>query len=197
MSTVRSEPCPIPELPKAEIPRDSGALFRAHASQVTRWVARLAGPFLDVEDLVQDVFAKVHVLLPSFRGDAQITTWLYRITENTVISRRRKERIRSWLRRDQKAEAPIAYPTPLEELERREAQRLVYRALDGLSEKHRTVFLLFELEGLSGEEIAELTNTHIKTVWVRVHRARAQFFAKARKLGVENILGLSTEGMEP
>jgi RNA polymerase sigma-70 factor (ECF subfamily) len=158
-------------------------VYRAHVARVHRWVVRLAGPFLDVEDLVHDVFTKVHLLLPTFRGEAELTTWLYRITENTVISRRRKERVRRWLRREKLEDEPIAYPTPLDELERLEAHRLVYRALEGVSESYRAVFILFELEGLPGEEIARLTGTKLATVWVRLHRARAQFFARAEKLG--------------
>jgi RNA polymerase sigma-70 factor (ECF subfamily) len=163
---------------------DAGELYRAHGARVTRWVARMAGPFLDVEDLVQDVFVKAHQLLPEFRGDAEITTWLYRITENLVISRRRRERVRRWLRRTQEVDVPIGYPTPLDELERREAQRLIYRLLEGVPERYRVVFILFELEGLPGEEIAELTGVKLATVWVRLHRARTRFFARARKLGV-------------
>ena len=179
-----------PSAPRVTPPRDAGELYRAHSARVTRWVARLAGPFLDVEDLVHDVFTKVHLLLPTFRGDAQVTTWLYRITENTVISRRRKERVRRWLRREKLEDELVAYPTPLDEIERREAQRLVYRALEGVSETYRTVFILFELEGLPGEEIAELMDLKLATVWVRLHRARAQFFVRAKKLGAAQTLGL-------
>jgi RNA polymerase sigma-70 factor (ECF subfamily) len=175
---------PLSPANAAEPRMDVGELYRAYGARVTRWVARMAGPFLDVEDLVQDVFVKAHQLLPQFRGDAEITTWLYRIAENLVISRRRRERVRRWLWRTQDVDPPIAYPTPLDALERREAQRLVYRLLDDVSGRYRVVFILFELEGLSGDEIAELTGIKLATVWVRLHRARTRFFARARKLGV-------------
>src|SRR5206468_11658292 len=56
-------------------------------------------------------------------------------------------------------------------LERRRSAELIYRALDGLADHYRTVFILFEIEGLSGEKIAELTNTRVATVWVRLNRA--------------------------
>jgi RNA polymerase sigma-70 factor (ECF subfamily) len=187
---LSAHPSPEPGNEPPAIPADSGALYREHAPRVTRWVARLAGPLLDVEELVQEVFIKAHLLLPTFRGEAAITTWLYRIAENTVKSRRRKERVRRWLRfrHLEDVDHEVRYPTPLEELERREAQQKVYRALDGVSDAYRTVFILFELEGLSGEEIARLTDTRLSTVWVRLHRAREQFFRRARKLDLRDAL---------
>jgi RNA polymerase sigma-70 factor (ECF subfamily) len=167
---------------------DVGGLYRAHAQRVTRWASRLAGPGADVEDLVQEVFMVVHDRLASFRGDAQITTWLYRITENVVRHRRRKDRLRRWLggsAGDVGAHVASTRPTPVEELERRQAGELVYRALDGLSERHRTLIILFEIEGLSGEEIAELTGCKLASVWVYLHRARAQFGKRLEMLTKE------------
>jgi RNA polymerase sigma-70 factor (ECF subfamily) len=181
-SIVPAEVSPASD-PIAGAPLDSGALYRAHVARVTRWVRRLAGPHLDVEDVVQDVFARVHQLLPQFRGEAAITTWLYRITENLVISRRRRERVRRWLLgRPDRIEEPPAFPTPLEVLEQRDAERLIYCALDGVPERYRSVFIWFELEGMSGEQIATLTGCRLATVWVRLHRARERFFAQARRL---------------
>jgi RNA polymerase sigma-70 factor (ECF subfamily) len=177
----RPHPAPKPEEPA----RDAGQLFRAHAQQVARWAARLGGPGIDVEDVVQEVFVKVHRLLPEFRGEAEVSTWLYRITENVVRSRRRTLRVRGWLRGIFHGEAEattVRCPTPLEQLERREAQRFVYRVLDRIPERYRTVFVLFEIEGLSGDEIARLTGRKPATVWVQLKRARDQFFARARRL---------------
>jgi RNA polymerase sigma-70 factor (ECF subfamily) len=154
------------------------AVYRAHAQRVARWAARLGGPTLDAEDVVQEVFLVVHRLLPSFRGDAELTTWLYRITENVVRHRRRKERLRRWLGGAPEAlEAEAGPETPAEDLERREARRLVYRVLDGMGEKYRTVLILFELEGLPGDEVARLMDARPATVWVWLHRARSQFLA--------------------
>ncbi len=117
-----------------------------------------------------------------FRGEAEITTWLYRITENTVISLRRKERVRRWLRLSRLTDEPVVYPTPLDDLERVEAQCTVYRALERLSERDRAILILFELEGVSGEEIAKLTGHRLPNVWVRLHRARARFVEHAQRL---------------
>lgn len=166
-------------------PFDFDAVYRAHAQAVARFAARLGGPVFDVEDAVQEVFLIVHRLLPEYRGDAKITTWLYRITENVVRHRRRKERWRRWLSgsADEVAgDLPSLQPTPVEELERSRASALVYRALDGMSERYRTLIILFEIEGRSGEEIAELMDAKVATVWVWLHRARAQFAARTLAL---------------
>lgn len=167
-------------------PLEIGALYRAHAQTVARWVLRLYGPGVrDVEDLVQEVFLTAHRALPGFRGDAKITTWLFRITHNVVRHRRRRERLRAFWHRSIDGDGPEAAastPSPSETLERRQAQQRVYQILDGMSEKYRTAFVLFELEGLPGEEIAAMLGTRPATLWVWLHRARAQFTAGLAKL---------------
>jgi RNA polymerase sigma-70 factor (ECF subfamily) len=67
-------------------------------------------------------------------------------------------------------------------LEERERVLLLYRVLDGLGEAYRTTFILFELEGLSGERIAEVTGVRLGTVWVRLTRARRIFIERMRRL---------------
>lgn len=153
-----------------------GAIYEAHASRVASWVARLAGPELDAEDLVHEVFLVVHKQLPKFRGESKLSTWLYSITYNVVRDRRRRERrriFRTLLGGRQQHQSFVA--TPVDELEQKQATRLVYQVLDKLKETHRTALILFELEGLSGEEIAELLDISVNTVWVWLHRARAEF----------------------
>jgi RNA polymerase sigma-70 factor (ECF subfamily) len=168
-----------------QIPRDVGEVYRAHAQRVAAWAARLGGPSVDAEDVVQEVFLIVHRLLPTFRGDAQVTTWLFRITQNVVRHRRRQGRWRRWLggsADDVAGNVASGRPTPVEDLERRQASDLVYRVLDGMSDRYRTVIVLFELEQRSGEEIAELLGTKVATVWVWLHRARAQFAKRLAKI---------------
>src|ERR1700749_3765924 len=80
-----------------EAPRDLDALYRAHVDAVARWAGRLAGPGLDLEDIVQEVFVVVHCRLSEFRGDAALTTWLYEITARVVRDRRRHRRRWRWI----------------------------------------------------------------------------------------------------
>jgi RNA polymerase sigma-70 factor (ECF subfamily) len=156
---------------------DLGRVYRDHAAQVAAWVQRLLGPSGDVEDILHEVFLVAQRRLPEFRGDAQLTTWLYAITQRVVLQVRRKRRWRRWLGLEPAPlDQPIAdTPTPLRELERRRATLLTYRLLDKLPEAERTALIWFELEGLSGEDIAALTGEAPGTIWVRLHRARARF----------------------
>jgi RNA polymerase sigma-70 factor (ECF subfamily) len=177
-----------PNIDAAPPPRPSLTLesvYREHAQDVARWAQRLGGPAIDVEDVVHEVFLVVHGQLAGFRGDAKVSTWLYRITENVVRHRRRRDRIRRWLggtSEDVGGRVPSSRPTPVEELERRESEALVYRALDTLPDKQRALIVLFELEGCSGEQIAEMTGTKVNAVWVALHRARARFLDAIEKL---------------
>lgn len=152
-------------------------LYRRHAQTVARWAQRLGGPLMDVEDVVQEVYVIAHRELAGFRGDASITTWLYRITLNVVHHRRRKEKLRRWLSGSAEETAghlPSRASDPGESLEQRQNLSRFYAALDGMKEKYRTVLVLFELEELSGAEIAELNGIKLATVWVWLHRARAE-----------------------
>jgi RNA polymerase sigma-70 factor (ECF subfamily) len=169
--------------PTAESSLD--ALYRAHASTVARWASRLAGPSADVDDLVHEIFLVAGRRLSEFRGDAKVTTWLYRITERVVLDGRRKDRFRRWfsLARSEEIEQALSpsQPTPVDALERRQAIESVYRILDRLPEKYRTVLILFELEELSGEEIAAMTGLRQATLWVHLHRARARFLVEMKR----------------
>jgi RNA polymerase sigma-70 factor (ECF subfamily) len=163
---------------------DLSAVYDEHADTVFRWAARLAGPRLDPEDLMQEIFLVVRDRLAEFRGDAKLTTWLYRITVNVVRDRRRRES-RRWMRNlVWRAQAEIAAPgpTPVDELERRRDSELVYRALDSMNERYRTALILFEIEGLSGPEIVELTGQPLEALWVTLHRARAQLRERILRL---------------
>jgi RNA polymerase sigma-70 factor, ECF subfamily len=177
MALPRSDQDTLPSAPTA--PMDLDDVYRAHAGEVARWVGHLGGPTADVDDLVHEIFLVVERRLAEFRGDARLTTWLYRITEHVVRGRRRNDRIRRWLRRAWRGDVERALSpaplTPIEDLERRRSTETVYRILDRLPHKYRDVLILFELEGASGEEIAELTGRKLATVWVHLHRARRLF----------------------
>jgi RNA polymerase sigma-70 factor (ECF subfamily) len=157
---------------------DVETLYRLHARKVARWAARLGGPGVDVEDVVQEVFLVAERRLREFTGEASVTTWLFRATANITAAIRRKQRLWRWLGRFTGVERPgmsAVGPTPVEALERQQDAVAVYRALDGLPERLRRALILFELEGLSTQEIAELTNARVATVRVWLFRARAKF----------------------
>ena len=92
--------------------------------------------------------------------------------------RRRKDRLRHWLAgsaSDVGRKLPAQPPTQLEDLERKERIARVYRVLDRLSDADRQILILFELEEMSGEQIAALLGIKVGNVWLRMHRARERF----------------------
>ena len=155
-------------------------LYETYESSVERWVRRLVGPGAEVEDLVHDVFLVALRRRHEFRGEARLSTWLFRITERIVRKRRCRQRVHGFLnlvfRGHTTALAP-ASPTPLEELERRQQCALLYAALDRLPEKYRTPVIMFDLDGRSAAEVAALIGIKPNAVWVRVHRGRARLCA--------------------
>ncbi|MBI5546118.1 MAG: sigma-70 family RNA polymerase sigma factor [Deltaproteobacteria bacterium] len=167
---------------------NTAEIFRVYAGSVSRWARALAGPGADVEDLLQEVFTIVHARHASFRGDSSLSTWLFGITANVVRRRRRGEKLRRWLRgsaQEVAGEVPSSEESALEALERSEARARVYRVLDRMSEKYRNALILFEMEGLSATEIAQLCDAKAGTVWVWLHRARADFLARLKQLEEE------------
>ena len=188
-----------PEVPPPEMmgtkvgfaPPSFESVYRAHGRTVARWAIRLLGPKADFEDVVQDVFLVVRRRLPEFRGDAEITTWLYEITVRVVQRCRMRAHWWSWVtgrgqspgrgRTTEPFVPTVESPSdPYALLEARERTRLVYQLLDELSESLRTTFILFEIEGLSGAQIAEITGTKLNAVWVRLSRARRKFMEGMR-----------------
>lgn len=158
-------------------------LYDAHFDFVFRVARRLGTPPGEVEDVVHDVFMVVHRKLDHFEG-GRLTTWLYRITANVVSERHRKRRVRRafeglrvWIGAEP-SESPERF------VEKRSASAAVDRVLERMVPKKREVFALFELEGLSGEEIADRVGCPVNTVWTRLHHARKEFVRVARRLGV-------------
>ncbi len=153
--------------------RDFASLFREHAEFVRRVIFRMAGPGLEVDDLVQQTFAAAIEGWASFGHQSAERGWLHGIALRTVGTARRRARIRRLFQLNAPPSEPVFVPTPA--LEARDAMALVYRLLDRLSEKKRTVFILSELEGMSAVEIAKLVGATVGTVRVRLHHARKEF----------------------
>jgi RNA polymerase sigma-70 factor, ECF subfamily len=168
------------QLPRAVAPASFEAAYHEHAQAVARWARQLGGSGVDVEDVVQEVFVVVSRKLASFRGDARFTSWLFEITRKTAANHRRRQRWRFWQSegRQPLTRVPSQTRDPLAELERRQMADLFYSALDKLPEKYRTVLVLFEIEGLPTQAIADLRQVNLATVKVQLHRARELFLAR-------------------
>ncbi len=150
-------------------------VYAQHITSVVAWAARLGGPWIDAEDVAHDVFVTVGKKLGQLESHTQLEVWLYTLTHNEVRNRRRQARLRKFLLglwgKGQSAEDPR--PLPPDALERAATAALVHTALDALSERHREVLVLFELEGRSGAEVAAFVGVKESNIWVLLHRARA------------------------
>lgn len=157
------------------------AVYRVHSAAVSKWIYRLWGPeraqsLAEVEDLLHEVFLVVQRRLGSFRGESTLSTWLYGITVRVVTARRRKDRLRRLLWRRAEPELALDESEPASaELARAESARIVYAVLDALSERDRTLLILFELEHLPGAEIADIVGMSEPNLWVALSRARMRF----------------------
>lgn len=153
------------------------ALFRAHKDQVAQQVQRMTGNGDVVDDLVQEVFIAAFSGLPGFRRDAQLDTWLYRITVNKVRnwwdSERRRQRRE--LRVANSPEAPVS--TPEEEATASEHRRRLYAALGELSHEQREAFTARAIDNLSLAEASERLGLPISTVSYRTRKAEQRLCA--------------------
>lgn len=177
MNTARrSSLMPMPATGADERQRslsDFRSFYGEHVEFVRRVVARLSGPTGDIDDAVQEVFLVALRKRTSFAGRAAPSTWLYAIAQRVVMAVRRRARVRRLFGLDLGA-AHRPTETPQQIFEHREASERLYRLLEGISDKKRTVFVLAELEGLPGEEIARIVGCPVKTVWTRLHHARRE-----------------------
>ena len=154
-------------------------LVERHRAVVVRVAARMVGG-QDAEDVSQDAFLRAFHRLADFRGDAPFRSWLLRIAHNASLdhlARRRAEPVDPETL-DASEESPQR--PPAERLEVRERIERLERKLHGLSPQHRAVLVLRDAEGLSYEEIADITATPLGSVKGRLHRARREFIDMLR-----------------
>jgi len=155
-------------------------LVKAHQDRVFDFCLRMLGDREEASDLVQDIFVSIHQHVDKFRADAKLSTWIFRVSRNHCLNRlkylKRRGRGRS------EALADVADGTlndavggparPDEELDAAHERDLVQRAIARLDEDQRVLVVLRDIEGLSYEEIVEITDLAVGTVKSRLHRAR-------------------------
>jgi RNA polymerase sigma-70 factor (ECF subfamily) len=146
-----------------------------------RWIRALGGLDAELDDLAQEVFLVVQRKLPQFDG-VNLNAWLYKIARNQVSDHRRRAWVRYFLISRPETSDALAVPlhvrpapTPHEALEQREKLALVSKMLNKMPIAQRSAFVLFEIEGYSGEEIAALEGIPVNTAWTRLHHARKRF----------------------
>ena len=149
-------------------------LVRLHEKKVYALTLRMCGNPEDARDAAQEAFLSAWRGLPSFRGEAGFSTWLYRLASNAAIDQlRRNRRQREEASLDAgEMDTPDQSPGPQEAAEGSELQRAVANGLASLSEDHRRILLLREYQELSYDEIAQTLDMDLGTVKSRISRAR-------------------------
>ena len=162
-------------------------LVMLHKTRVFNVCYRMLSNTAEAEDIAQDVFVRAFIAIQSFRGDAQLSTWLYRIAINLCKNRikyhvRRRgnshsslEDLGDSIERRRQARAPQGEPAaaPDKALEGSRAEARVQRALASVADDFRELLVLRDIQGLSYSEIMMITNLPEGTVKSRLHRARS------------------------
>ena len=149
-------------------------LVELHQHEVFNLAVRLVGDRMLAEDVVQEAFIRAWRALPGFRGEAAFGTWLYRITANTSFTHRARKKVVTDL--DAIPQPVEMHPAanPVEHSEIVLLRGALRHALAQLSEEHRRVVMLKDLEGWSHQEIAESLDISVSLAKVRLHRGRKQ-----------------------
>lgn len=156
-------------------------LIRKYRERVFGVVYNLTSNREDTADLTQDAFIKAFQSINRFQGQSSFFTWLYKIAVNTTLSHLRKNRLRSFfslekIQEDATTSEIISQLTDKTGADRdaqlRELQEKLNEAMQKLSIKHRTVITLFEIDGLSHAEIADVMECSEGTVRSRLHYAK-------------------------
>src|SRR5689334_2685713 len=168
--------------------------FRSLVERYHRRVVQLALGMVkdpdDAMDIAQETFVRVHRYLPSFKGDSSFFTWTYRIAMNLCLDAQRKKsrvtRVDSEEGDEAEIEAAMDPPShalagPQRAALNEELKAKLEEALAGLSENHRSILLLRELEGLSYEELAKVLGIRKGTVMSRLFHARLKMQNKLRE----------------
>ncbi len=166
---------------------DFDAIYEQWFDDVNRWVRAMGGPLPDREDLVQDVFLVAHRRLKDFDG-TNVGGWLYQIARRRVRDYRRLRWVKSVLLRWSPVSegAPLKGPGPADTLETKEKRRVLERLLEKLNQTERAALVLFEVEGYSGQEIAQIQGVPLNTVWARIHKARKKLRSELGRLNSES-----------
>ncbi|HET7876103.1 MAG TPA: RNA polymerase sigma factor [Methylomirabilota bacterium] len=154
---------------------DFQRVYDEFQARIRRYLARLAGA-AEADDLTQETFARVSHALAGFRGEAALSTWIYRIATNVALDRARSPgfQLQAHAAEPEALAALGTAPTIEQDVARQEMSECVRDYVDQLPPDYRTVVVLSELEELPDREIAEILGISLETAKIRLHRARAR-----------------------
>ena len=167
---------------------DFKEIHASYRPRICRYLARLVGQS-EAEDLTQEVFVRVSRGLPDFRGDAKLSTWIYRIATNVAT-----DRLRNRSFKETQSDKAISHqegsvgdadalpdeksPSLERQLMREQMSSCIHDYINTLPENYRAIVTLSEIEGLTNQEIAEVLGLTLDAVKIRLHRGRAKLKEK-------------------
>jgi RNA polymerase sigma-70 factor (ECF subfamily) len=172
-----------PAAPFAKTPEAFDKLYRDHVDLVYRYAYRLCGDMESANDLVQETFLNAFRGMNAFRGDAQVSTWLYTIASRAAMRLRRKRKgaperelsLQEFIPTSDgefRLQIPIEGLTPEQALENKELREALDHAINKLPKKYRIALVLRDMEGLSAKGVSGIMGLSERAVKSRLHRAR-------------------------
>jgi RNA polymerase sigma-70 factor (ECF subfamily) len=170
-----------------ELTLDFETIHADFRPRILRYLTNLVGEY-EAEDLTQEVFTRISLALDSFRGESQLSTWIYRITTNVALDRLRAPAYRHTVQNEQSAiydldEIVVAEKDarateklllPEEQVWRKQRFECFRDFVEGLPPNYRTVVVLSELEDFAAGEIADILGLSLDVVKIRLHRGRVR-----------------------
>ena len=156
-------------------------LVEQYQDQVVNTCLGFVPNLQDAEDIAQEVFIEIYKSLAKFRQDSKLSTWIYRIAVSKCLEflrhRKRKKRAAFFqsligLEDDRAGKAKDNFNHPGYQLENQDRARILYAAIEKLSENQRIAFTLNQSDGLAIKEVAAIMNMSVSAVESLVHRAR-------------------------
>lgn len=158
-------------------------IYRDHVDLIYRYAHRLCGEVESAKDLVQETFLNAYRGFKDFRGDAQISTWLYTIASRACLRMRRKRKgeperelsLEEFVPTSEgefRLQIPVDGLTPEEAFQNKELRQALDQAIEKLPKKYRVVLVLRDMEGLSAKEVGTVVGLNERAVKSRLHRAR-------------------------
>lgn len=175
-------------------------LIERYQKKVFTIALKMLGNYDDASELAQEALIKVFKSIKNFKEESSFSTWIYRIVTNTCLDELRKRKKRQVIYIDEdisnadgeiKREIVDHSMTPEYITEKKELKKAVNEAIMSLSEEHRTVIILRDIQGMSYEEIAKITNCPEGTIKSRINRARLslkEIFTKHKELFNDNFV---------
>ncbi len=170
-------------------------LFKQYHKRVLRIAYRMCGNIQEAEDITQEVFLRIFKEIANFRENASLFTWLYRITINLCLDKRRKQQRREKYKLNtalnseytlsEKANSDEGMQMLDQQIWQDEIQGMLQKALSRIKPKFRTVLVLKDIEGLSYEEAAQAVGCSQGTISSRLNRGRKQLKKLLSKMGVD------------